>query len=190
MGTIEFQQIGTSRYAPEGANAVCLYAVDGAEGLTLAQLVAAVCIHRCAHLEARAVTRMNKMTVNNTFLDAMASVCSQLVGGANLDATANVPDSYEMRKAARGCTIQVFLETECGVAPTLPGSGETTWVYPKRLATIESLKAKMDSANSTSQQDVIELQSLVNWRDMAYNASSTVVARYGNVGMNTAEKLR
>ena len=102
---IEIQQIGTNRYAPEGANAVCLYSIEGADGLTLAQLVAAVCIHRGASLEARAVGRMNKMTVNNTYLQAMSSVCSQMAGGASLDDVANIPDSYEMRKAARGCSI-------------------------------------------------------------------------------------
>ena len=86
MQTIEIQQIGTNRYAPAGADAVRLYAIDGAEGLTLAQLVAAVCIHRGAHLETRAVSRMNKMTQNNHYLQAMSGVCSQLAGGASLGA--------------------------------------------------------------------------------------------------------
>ena len=53
MNTIDVQQIGTNRYAPAGADAVRLYSTNGSEGLTLAQLVAAVCIRRSAHLEAR-----------------------------------------------------------------------------------------------------------------------------------------
>ena len=184
MVSIEIQQIGTSRYAPEGANAVCLYAVEGAEGLTLGQLVAAVCIHRGAHLEARAVARMNKMTVNTTFLEAMSSVCAQLLNGKWLDDVADIPDSYEMRAAARGCKIKEFIQTECGL--TIGGTDEN---YTNRMAVIGQLKSRMDSVSTASQEDVIELQSLVNWRDMTYNASSTVLSRYGNVGMNTAERL-
>ena len=57
------------------------------------------------------------------------------------------------------------------------------------MAVIGQLKSRMDSVSTASQEDVIELQSLVNWRDMTYNASSTVLSRYGNVGMNTAERL-
>ncbi len=188
METIEIQQIGTNRYAPAGADAVCLYATNGAQGLTLAQLVSAVCVHRGAHLEARAVTRMNKMTANNYYLEAMSSVCSQLAGGASLDDTADVPDSYEMRRASRPCTIQRFLESECGVTPTLPETNKP-WTYAQRLATINSLKTAMDKANTTSQEDVIELQSIVNWRDVTFNASGSVVAHYGNCGMNMAENI-
>ena len=181
---IEIQQIGTNRYAPEGANAVRLYSIEGADGLTLAQLVAAVCIHRGASLEARAVGRMNKMTVNNTYLQAMSSVCSQMAGGASLDDVANIPDSYEMRRAARGCNIRTFLETECGITISVTG-----WSYSDRMTVINQLKTEMDSANTTSQEDAIELQSMINWRDMTYNTSSSVVTRYGNCGLNTAQHI-
>ncbi len=187
MQTIEIQQIGTNRYAPAGADAVRLYAVDGAEGLTLAQLVAAVCIHRGAHLEARAVSRMNRMTQNNVYLQAMSGVCSQLAGGASLGDVAAVPDSYEMRKAARGCTVLEFLETECGL--TVSQDAKSNWTYANRLAVIAQLKTSMDNANTTSQEDAIELQSMVNWRDVTFNASSGVVARYGNSGMNMAGNI-
>ena len=187
MGTIEIQEIGTNRYAPEGANAVCLYGVEGADGLTLGQLVAAVCIRRCTHLEARSVERMNKMTQNNHYLQAMSGVCSQLAGGASLGDVAAVPDSYEMRKAARGCTVLEFLETECGL--TVSQDAKNSWSYANRLAVIAQLKTAMDNANTTSQEDAIELQSMVNWRDVTFNASSGVVARYGNSGMNMAGNI-
>ena len=47
----------------------------------------------------------------------------------------------------------------------------------------------MDSANTTSQEDAIELQSMINWRDMTFNTSSSVVTRYGNCGLNTAQHI-
>ena len=185
MGTIEFQQIGTNRYAPAGANAVCLYGTNGADGLTFAQLVAAVCIRRCAHLETRAVGRMNKMTQNNTYMDALASVCKQLAADAELNAVANIPDSYEMRKAERGCSIYEFLSLECGLDVTFA----SPLTYKQRMDVIGKVKTAMDSANTTSQEDVIELQSMVNWRDVTYNASSGIIARYGNTEANIAGNI-
>jgi len=188
MVAIEIQKIGTNRYAPAGANAVCLYGIDGADGLTLAQLVSAVCIHRGANLEARATARMNKMTENNSYMDALASVCSQLAGTAMLSTTANIPDSYEMRKAARGCSIYTFLTVECGLAVS-PQASSSSISYKERLAAIAQIKAAMDSANTTSQEDMIDLQSLINWRDVTYNASGSIVSRYGNSGMKMAENI-
>ena len=184
METIEVQQIATNRYAPEGANAVRLYATNGAEGLTLGQLVAAVCIHRGAHLEARAVGRMNRMTQNNAYLEAMSSVCSQLAAGTTMNVAANIPDSYELRKASPGCSILEFLQIECGLSISAP-----TWSYDVQMTIIGQLKAEMDKANTTSQEDVIELQSMINWRDVTYNASSGIIARYGNSGMNMAGNI-
>ena len=187
MDSIEIQKIGTNRYAPEGANAVCLYAIDGAEGLTLGQLVAAVCIRRCTHLEARSVERMNKMTQTNGFLQALSNVCSQLVSGAKLTDAATIPDSYTLRKAAAGCDIRNFLVDECGITSASGVGDEPS--YQNIMDLSGEIKSQMDKSNLASQQDIIELQSLVNWRDTTYNMSSTIVARYSNCGMNTAEKL-
>ena len=187
MGTIEIQEIGTNRYAPEGANAECLYGVEGADGLTLGQLVAAVCIRRCTHLEARSVTRMNKMTQTNAYMQALSNVCAQVLAGAKMTDVANVPDSYEMRIAARGCNIRKFLADECQMSVAIGISDQPTYQGIMNLA--GAIKAGMDKANTASQQDIIELQSLVNWRDTTYNMSSTIVARYSSCGMNTAEKL-
>ena len=120
-------------------------------------------------------------------LQAMSGVCSQLAGGASLGDVAAVPDSYEMRKAARGCTVLEFLETECGL--TVSQDAKNSWSYANRLAVIAQLKTVMDNANTTSQEDAIELQSMVNWRDVTFNASSGVVARYGNSGMNMAGNI-
>ena len=57
------------------------------------------------------------------------------------------------------------------------------------MTVINQLKTEMDSANTTSQEDAIELQSMINWRDMTYNTSSSVVTRYGNCGLNTAQHI-
>jgi hypothetical protein len=188
MNTIDVQQIGTNRYAPAGADAVRLYSTNGSEGLTIAQLVAAVCIRRCACLETRATARMNKMTQNNAFMQALANVCKQVVDGAKMTDVANVPDSYDMR-IPRGSDIRHFLLDECRMDTNVLLHIGDEPNYKSRMQIVGLIKTGMDKANTTSQQDVIELQSMVNWRDVTYNASSGIIARYGNSGMNMAQNI-
>ena len=130
---------------------------------------------------------MNKMTQTNAYIQALSNVCTQVLAGAKLTEVANVPDSYEMRIAARGCNIRKFLADECQMSIAIGTSDQPTYQGIMNLA--NAIKAEMDKANTASQQDIIELQSLVNWRDTTYNMSSTIVARYSSCGMNTAEKL-
>ena len=190
MNTIDVQQIGTNRYAPAGADAVRLYSTNGSEGLTLAQLVAAVCIRRSAHLEARAVGRMNKMTRNNAWMQALANVCKQVADGANVHAEANIPPTYEPQHLSHGRDLLHFLLDECrslGISQSDVPSVDFS--YQQRVDVIRKLKTGMDRANTTSQQDAIELQSMINWRDVTYNASSSTISRYGNSGMNMAGNI-
>ena len=190
MNTIDVQQIGTNRYAPAGADAVRLYSTNGSEGLTLAQLVAAVCIRRCACLETRATARMNKMTQNNAWMQALANVCKQVADGESLRNEANLPANYEPKHLSHGHDIYRFLVDECrSLGFNASDFSPDTQVYQTRMDIIGKLKTGMDQANTTSQQDVIELQSMVNWRDVTYNASSGIIVRYGNSGMNMAEKI-
>ena len=189
MATIEVQQIATNRYAPAGADAVRLYGVNGADGLTLAQLVAAVCIRRSAHLEARAVGRMNRMTKNNAWLEALGNVCKQVADGAELHTEANIPAAYEPKHLSHGRDLYHFLMDECRSLGFRVTDFGYTPTYQQRMDIIGKLKTGMDKANTTSQQDIIELQSMVNWRDVTYNASSGIIARYGNSGMNMAKNI-
>ena len=190
MNTIDVQQIGTNRYAPAGADSVRLYRTNGSEGLTLAQLVAAVCIRRCANLEARATARMNKMTQNNAWMQALANVCKQVADGESLRNEANLPANYEPKHLSHGHDIYRFLVDECrSLGFNASDFSPDTQVYQTRMDIIGKLKTGMDRANTTSQQDAIELQSMINWRDVTYNASSGIIVRYGNSGMNMAEKI-
>ena len=189
MATIEVQQIATNRYAPAGADAVRLYGVNGADGLTLAQLVAAVCIRRSAHLEARAVGRMNRMTKNNAWLEALGNVCKQVADGAELHTEANIPAAYEPKHLSHGRDLYHFLMDECRSLGFRVTDFGYTPTYQQRMDIIGKLKTGMDKANTTSQEDAIELQSMINWRDVTYNASSGIISRYGNSGMNMAGNI-
>ncbi|MBP5509542.1 MAG: hypothetical protein J6Z49_01340 [Kiritimatiellae bacterium] len=188
MSSIIQTQIGVNAYAPAGADAVNLYGVNGTSALTLPQLVAAVCIRRAAALEARSVAMMNEMTQNNGYMEVMADVVEQIVSGnATFSSRASLPDGYRPRKAPANCTIKQFLTLECGISESaLPSEIDT---YDRRVQVFTVLRQRMDSANTMSQQDAINLQSLINWRDVTYNMSSGVIAAYGTAATNMATNI-
>ena len=188
MSSITQTEIGINAYAPAGANVVNLYGVNGADALTLPQLVAAVCIRRAAALEARSVAMMNEMTQNNGYMQVMANIVEQIVSGdATLSTRANLPDGYRPRKASANCTIKQFLTMECGISESaLPSEIDT---YDRRIQAFTVLRQRMDSANTMSQQDAIDLQSLINWRDVTYNMSSGVISAYATAAGNMAANL-
>ena len=188
MASIIQTQIGINAYAPSGANGVNLYGANGASGLTLPQLVAAVCLRRAAALEARSVAMMNGMTQQNGYMQVMSDVVEQIVSGnATFDSRANLPEGYRPRKAPANCTIKEFLTLECGIAESaLPSAIDT---YDRRVQVFTVLRQRMDSANTMSQQDAIELQSLINWRDVTYNMSGGVIAAFGTAATNMATNI-
>ena len=51
--------------------------------------------------------------------------------------------------------------------------------YDKRMTVVAALKAKIDTMVQQQQQDMIDLQTLVNRRDVAYSASSNIVRALG-----------
>ena len=78
---------------------------------------------------------------------------------------------YVCRKAARAPTLRDFLQNECGVdaAYLTIGSADA------RTALFSQIKTLMDNAASQSQQQTIDLQSLVSRRDVTYNTSAATV---------------
>ena len=56
MATVDTIQIAVIRYAPEGSNAINLYATSASNPLTIGQLVQAVCLNAAAAYEAHCAT--------------------------------------------------------------------------------------------------------------------------------------
>ena len=65
---IETEKIGAMRYATDAASAVNLYSTGAASGLTLGQLVMAVCLNTAASYEKQSVNKMNTVTKNSDLL--------------------------------------------------------------------------------------------------------------------------
>ena len=155
------EQIATSRYAPQGSDQVYLYAngLEGGQHLTLGQLVIAVSMRSAAEYEAQSVVKMNRMSGGADQLNKVAEFMEEIAdGGGDWSA------------------IKTYCQTELGITDELPDTIDT---YAKRMAAITALKAKANALTQQQQTDMIDMQTLVNRRDVAFSASSNIVRALG-----------
>ena len=154
---IQATAIGTNRYAPAGANAINLYDNGAGTGLTIAQLVVSVCMRAATACEAQSVVKMNMMTAGATKLDDGAKWMGRIADGS-----------------ADWAAAKAFMTGELGIdAATLPDAIDS---FDKRMAAVKAVKEKLDALAQQQQRDMIDLQTLVNRRDVAYSTSSNVVS--------------
>lgn len=159
---ITYSTIAVNRYAPEGSGQINLYSNgnDGGSDLTIAQLSIAVSMHAAAAYESQSVLKMNRMA-NGSVLLSKAADCMQAIA-----------DNY-----GQWSQIKPYLQDELGITADLPDEIDT---YEKRMAAIAAIKTKIDSLAQTQQEEMIDLQTLVNRRDVAYSTSSNIVRALGS----------
>jgi hypothetical protein len=61
--------------------------------------------------------------------------------------------------------------------------------YEKRMEAVNAIKERLDSLTQQAQEDMIDLQTLINNRDMTFNTSSNIVKAVGNSKQNAASKM-
>ena len=159
---IGIEQIATNRYAPSGSEAINLYSngLEGGSGLTLGQLMISVCLSSAAAYEGQSVVKMNALTSGAVKLDGAAQWMEKIANGSAV---------WEDAKAYLTGTLGIS-------ASALPDAIDT---YNKRMAAVKAVKEKVDSLTQQQQRDMIDLQTLVNRRDVAYSTSSNVVRAIG-----------
>jgi hypothetical protein len=161
MAMIDTIQIATNRYAPEGSDAINMYATSASGPLTLGQVVQAACLRSAAALEAQSVLKMNKMTEGSVLLDEAADWLGPIADGS-----ADWP------------TAKTFLVGKMGIdASTLPADLTS---YDRRMQAAAALKNKMDPLIQTQQEAMVDLQSIVNRRDVAHSTASNIVRALAN----------
>ena len=166
---IEASQIATNRYAPAGSEAINLYSTGTAEDLTLGQLVAAVCVRTAGALEEQSINKMNLMNVGTEKLEK-ASVYMQEIAEERMSDWA---------------TAKTYLADTVGVS----GLPDDLSTYEKRMQAVNAIKDKLETMTQQAQEDMIDLQTLINRRDMTYNTSSNVIKAMGNSKTNSASKM-
>ena len=168
-------QIATNRYAPSGSDAILMYDTGVSGALTLGQLVQAVCIRSAAAYEAQSVIKMNQMTAGSQILDEAADWLDQVASG-----TADWP-------AARSfCINKLGIPSSSLPADSEADSANRLTSYNKRMQAAAAMQDKMNALAQSQQEDMIDLQTLVNRRDVAYSTSSGVVRTMGQSQMQDA----
>ena len=160
---IGIEQIAANRYAPNGSEAINLYSMgtEGGSELTFGQLAIAVCLTAAAAYEGQSVVKMNSMTAGSVKLDAAAAWLAKVADGT-----------------ADWAQAKAFATGELGIkADELPDGIDT---YAKRMAAATAFKKQMDVLVQQQQRDVVDLQTMVNRRDVAYSTSSNIVNALGH----------
>lgn len=159
---ISIEQIATNRYAPSGADAINLYStgLEGGSQLTLGQLVIAVSMRAAAEYEAQGVIKMNRMAGGSEKLGKVAEFMEAIADGGG-----------------DWATIKAYCKNELDISDELPDAIDT---YAKRMSAITALKTKANALTQQQQTEMIDLQTLVNRRDVAFSASSNIVRALGS----------
>ena len=168
---ITIETVSANRYAPEGSDAVNLYSngLEGGSHLTIGQLAIAVSMRSAAAYEAQSVLKMNRMTAGSEKLSRAAECMGNVADGTG-----------------DWAAMKTFLTDTLGVTATLPDSVDS---YNDRMTAIAAIKAKVDAIAQTQQEEMIDLQTLVNRRDVAFSASSNIVRALGTSCNGNAANL-
>ena len=167
--SVELNQIAANRYAPAGSQSINLYSTETASGLTLAQLIAAVCIRTAGALEEQSITKMNIMSFSTEMLDKASTYMQQLAEGT----------------MSNWAEAKAYLTDTVGVA----GLSDDISTYDKRMQAVNAIKERLEVLTQQAQEDMIDMQTLINRRDMTFNTSSNVVKSIGNSKLNSASKM-
>ena len=188
MGMIEPIQIDVNRCGgddPLQLYPINMYGYAGME-LTLGQLVNAICSHVGAALETQSISKMNLITRDASRLKGMSEVVEKLVSGE--------VTSYDTLMTTEGytsTTMKDFLEKTLGYTIGAEGSLPATLdSYAKRLQVYRAMKEKLDAATTASQQDMIDLQTYISRRDVAFLTATNVVRTLGATKQITSGNCR
>ena len=172
MSTISTVEISTNRYAPAGSDAINLYSTESSPmPLTIGQLMIATCMAAAAAYEAQSVLKMNSLTAGSATLKDAATWLGGIADGSA---------DWAQAKAFLVGTMQI-------PASSLPDDLSS---YDNRIKAASALKSKMDNLAQTQQQAMVDLQSMVNRRDVAHSTASNVVRTFNTSLMADAANFR
>ncbi len=168
--SISATQLHTNPYAPEGLNGVYLYNTEFVSNLTLGQLMAAVCLRSGAMLEAQSITKSNEMGTENSAINRLSEILQGI--------------AEESISESGWTSIRTEL-VEYGLA-ALPDNLNS---YDNRMTAMAAIKQNLEVRSQQAQRDMIDLQTLINRRDVAFTTSTNLIRAIGQSINNTASKL-
>ena len=142
-------------------------------GLSIGQLVMAVCLDRAVAKENEIIEIMNTLNNTSTQLEALTEIETAIVG-ADAKSGKWVDLEHTNLTNLPQYTYQSYLAYILGVdVPTKADSDSAEL--------ITQIETAMDKRNSINQQTMIDLQSATSKRDQAYDMISNILKSLSNV---------
>ena len=182
-----------------------MYHVEGIDRmLSIGELVMAICLDRACELESRIIQRMDASAKTTRMLESISLIEQAIVLSQEdkeesaTNVVGNTTSELNDLLAARGYdTLDVdvvgdnwaaYLKNVVELDSTV-SLDKTSFSY-KELSTLTTdMSSKMDSLNSVGQEELLELQSLTNKRDEAYNLISNVLKSLNSTLMGNANNI-
>lgn len=180
-----------------------VYRVDGIERqLSIGELVMAICLARATELEATIIGQMEKMARTTNNLDVLTASIARLVelqddnaerkvtslddGDFNIGTIYWYDDSgsqqsYDLISVG---ALKNFLVSVVGIDEI-----NKVWQDAKISEVVSLISTKMDSLNSVSQKQTIELQSMTNKRDQSYDLITNMLKSMNTVLNSMANNI-
>jgi len=186
IGTVELRDL-KDVFQTTKSYSINVYSYNGATNLTLAQLLLAVCLYRANSMEQQTVDLMSKMSDNTNKLNNISTQADTL---ASVEVASTYNYTTQVTVDGTSYTFWNFCVKYAGVSESdLPTGSNNCWNYDQRMTVYNLLKTKMDALNTISQEDMIDLQSLLNKRDQAYDLASNGSKVLMNSALSTANNV-
>jgi len=128
----------------------------------------AVCIKAGVNMEAQSIILVNRMNANTEIIKTASEYLKQLAED----------------KVTDWNSVKLYLTGVLNVASSdLPNDLKS---YANRFKAINAMKVKMEALTRQAQEDMIDLQSLIGKRDIAYTTGTSVVKETGSSSNNIA----
>lgn len=198
-------------------NTATVYWVDGIDRpLPLAQLVMAICFERAAKMEEEVVKLMNTLATTTKAIEDLAWFENVLVefsdkgiyragvtpGDSNpiwgcdwgkiLKSEKDLPEGC-MWRGRNGDKLGRWTEwliEKCGIKELPVGTTQENYSIDEVSKVLDSIETKLDSLNTTSQKDMIKLQSETTKRDQTYDLITAMVKSIGGVNSSISSSMR
>ena len=188
------------------ANVYFVEGVKNADGsyreLSIGQLVMAICLARATEVERALVLKMDAMNQASLMLDSLTAIETKIaetaakktygdyIGTTWADIGFTEKESARLRKLHETDNWPDFVINYAKV-PSLPTPEGSRGYGLEAIDTVlTNIESRMDDLNTQNQSDMIEMQSLTNKRDQAYDLNAALIKSFQTVIIGTVANMR
>lgn len=175
--TVEFDlsmaDVDTGAYLTARTYNITVTDADGVtvttlEGLSIGQLVMALCLERAVEMENKIIETMNSLNTTSSQLQALTEIETAIVEKNGRNGESLTLSSQTVKYNDGLYQYDEFLEQVIGLS-SIPSTASS-----ESTDLINSIEKAMDQRNSMNQQTMIGLQSATSKRDQSYDMIANI----------------